>query len=176
MKSNFVTFCALMLFTGTFCVMAEEAKAPAAKKNSPEFERIKSLVGKWSGKVDMGQGLVDMTSEYRVIAAGTVVEERVFPGTPQEMVTMYYDKDGKLAMTHYCMLGNRPQMNLKSSDAKSITLDFDAACGIDPKKECHMHGIKIVFEDADTISTSCRALMDGKDMPEKQPTTMKRVK
>lgn len=173
MKTKLVNLCAVMLLAGAFCASAEEAKA--AKKNSPEFERIKTLVGKWSGKVDMGQGPVDMTAEYRVIAAGSVIEERVFAGTPQEMVTMYYDKGGKLAMTHYCMLGNRPQMTLKSSDANSITLDFDEACGIDQKKECHMHGMKIVFVDADTISTSCKALMDGKEMPE-CANTLKRVK
>jgi len=175
MNTKLVNLFAVVLLTGSFCVMAEEAKPAAAKNNSPEFERIKSLVGKWSGKVDMGQGPVDMTAEYRVIAGGSVIEERVFAGTPQEMVTMYYDKGGKLAMTHYCLFGNRPQMSLKASDAKSITMDFDEACGIDPKKECHMHGIKIVFNDADTITTSCRALMDGKEMPE-HPTTLKRIK
>lgn len=171
MKSNLVNLCAVvMLFT--FCAIAEDK--PAAKA-SPEFERMKSLVGKWSGKVDMGQGPVDMIAEYRIIAGGSVVEERVFPGSPMEMVSMYYDKGGKLAMTHYCMLGNRPQMNLKASDATSITLDFDEACGIDAKKECHMHGTKIVFVDADTITTSCKGLNDGKEMPE-HATTLKRVK
>lgn len=165
---------AVVLLTGTFCAMAEDAK-PSPVKRSAEFERIKSLVGKWTGKVDMGQGPIDMVAEYRVIASGSVIEERVFPGTPQEMVTMYYDKDGKLAMTHYCMLGNRPQMKLKSSDAKSITLDFDEACGIDAKKECHMNAMTIGFVDADTITTSCKALMDGKAMPE-CTNTLKRVK
>jgi hypothetical protein len=173
--NKIVNLCAVVILAGAFCAMAEEAKAPAAKANSAEFERLKSLVGKWSGKVDMGQGPVDMTAEYRVIAGGSVIEERVFPGTPMEMVSMYYDKDGKLAMTHYCMLGNRPQMKLKSSDAKSITLDFDAGCGIDCKKETCMHGVKIEFVDADTITTSCQGVAEGKEMPE-HATTLKRVK
>ena len=159
MKSKLINLVSLALLACAFCAVAEDTKAV---KNSPEFERIKALVGKWSGKVDMGQGPVEMTMEYRVIAAGSVVEERVFPGTPNEMVTMYYDKGGKLAMTHYCMLGNRPQMSLKASDDKSITLDFDEACGIDAGKECHMHGVKIEFVDADTINTSSKALKDGK--------------
>lgn len=166
-----VNLCAVVLLSAFFA-MAEDAPA---KKGSAEFERMKALVGKWSGKVDMGQGPVDMIAEYRVIAGGSVIEERVFPGTPMEMVSMYYDKGGKLAMTHYCMLGNRPQMNLKASDDKSITLDFDEACGIDAKTECHMHGTKIEFVDGDTITTSCRGLKDGKDMPQ-HATTLKRIK
>ena len=59
---------------------------------------------------------------------------------------MYYDKAGKLAMTHYCVLGNRPEMALKSADAKSITFDLDAACcTFDTKKESHMKGTVIRF-------------------------------
>jgi hypothetical protein len=169
-----INLCVTVLLACAFGAAAEETGP--AKKNSAEFERIKTLVGKWTGKTDMGKGPVDIELEYRLIAAGSVVEERTFPGTPQEMVSMYYDdKNGKLAMTHYCMLGNRPQMTLKSSDAKSIALDFDVACGIDTKTECHMHSMKILFVDADTITTSGKALMNGKEMPECS-TTFKRVK
>jgi hypothetical protein len=38
-----------------------------------------------------------------------------------------------------------------------------------------MHALSITFDDADTITTSCKAIIDGKDQPEK-PTTLKRVK
>jgi len=72
-------------------------------------------------------------------------------------------------------MGNRPAMALKSADAKTITFDFDPACGINPAKESHMHALKISFDDADTITTSCRAIVDGKEVPE-HPTTLKRVK
>ncbi|HSU56484.1 MAG TPA: hypothetical protein VLT36_20665, partial [Candidatus Dormibacteraeota bacterium] len=44
-----------------------------------------------------------------------------------------------------------------------------------PSKESHMHGLRISFDDADTITSSCRAIIDGKEMPE-HPTTLKRVK
>ena len=78
-------------------------------------------------------------------------------------------------MTHYCVLGNRPTMIQKSSDAKSIQFDFDKSCGINPKKESPMHALAIRFDDADTVTASCKAIMDGKEQPEK-PTTLKRVK
>lgn len=158
-------------------LLGTAAETVQIKPSSPEFARMKTLVGTWTGKADMGEGPVEMTIRYRMIAAGSVLEERVFEGTPNEMVTMYYDnKDGKLAVTHYCMLGNRPTMNVKSSDAKSITFDFDGSCcTIDPAKDSHMHGMVVRFENADTISTSCKAIMEGKEMPE-NPITLKRVK
>lgn len=171
MKTKLLTS---LFLAATLCLNAGESPKP--KPGSADFERMKSLVGTWTGKTDMGQGPVDMTVHYRLIAAGSVLEERVMENTPNEMVTMYYDKDGKLALTHYCMLGNRPAMALKSSNAKSITFDFDGACcSIDPTKECHMHGLTLSFVDANTITSSCKALMDGKEMPE-HAVTLTRVK
>jgi hypothetical protein len=164
---------ATLLLAVSFNVRAEEAAK--SKATSPEFDRMKSLVGQWKGKTDMGQGPIDLTMQYRLLAGGNVLEERVFAGTPNEMVTMYYDKGGKLAMTHYCVMGNQPGMLLKSSDSKSIRLDFDKTCGINPKKESHMHALTITFDDPDTITTSCKAIIDGKEMPD-HPTTLRRIK
>ena len=173
MKTTITSLCTALLLATVCSTLADENKQ--TKPASPEFERMKTLVGSWTGKTDMGQGPVDITLQYRLLAGGSVLEERVFAGTPQEMVTMYYDQNGKLAMTHYCVMGNRPGMKLKSSDAKTIKFDFDATCGINPRKESHMHALSITFDDADTITTSCKAMMDGKEMEEK-PTTLKRVK
>src|SRR5262249_40930992 len=136
---------------------------------------MKSMVGTWKGTVDMGQGPIEMTARYRLLAGGSVLEERVFEGTPNEMITMYYDQNGKLALTHYCMLGNRPAMVLGSSDEKTLKFDFDKACGTKTTTESHMHSLTISFDDPDTVTTSCRAFVDGKEQGE-HPTTLKRVK
>ncbi len=173
MKTKITSVCTALLLTAS--LWANAAETGNSKSGSPEFERMKMLVGSWTGKTDMGQGPIDITLQYRLLAGGTVLEERCFAGTPNEMVSMYYDKGGKLAMTHYCVMGNRPSMLLKSSDAKTIKFDFDTTCGINPAKESHMHALSITFDDADTITTSCKAIMDGKEVPEK-PTTLKRVK
>lgn len=164
--------CAALLLAGAASLLAAE---PRALKNSPEFERMKSLVGTWKGTVDMGQGPVEMISQYRLLAGGSVIEEKSFPGTPHEMTTMYYDKAGKLALTHYCVLGNRPAMVLKSADDTTLRFDFDKSCGIDTKKEAHMHALTLRFDDANTITATCKAVMqDGKEM-EQKATTLKRV-
>ena len=174
MKSNIAIIGTSLLLASSLWLNAAE-KSSSKTTASPEFERMKSLVGTWTGKTDMGEGPIDVKLQYRLLSGGSVLEERIFAGTPLEMVTMYYDQNGKLAMTHYCVLGNRPGMLLKSSDSKSITLDFDPTCGLDVNKETHMHAITITFDDSDTITTSCRGIKDGKDMPE-HPTTLKREK
>jgi len=170
MKTKIALMCAITLTLATWTNAAEQ---PKPKPGSPEFERLKALVGTWTGKTDIGQGPIEMTATYKLLAGGSVLEERVFAGTPHEMITMFYDKDGKLALTHYCVMGNRPGMLLKSSDAKSMQFDFDKTCGIDPATESHMHAMSIRFDDADTITMDCKAIIDGKEM-EPHPTTLKR--
>ena len=173
MKTKITSVCATLLLAVSLAVQAEELAK--AKASSAEFERMKTLVGNWTGTTDMGQGPVDLNVQYRLLAGGSVLEEKVFAGTANEMITMYFDSNGKLALTHYCMMGNRPGMLLKSSDRKTLKFDFDKTCGINPQKESHMHALTLTFDDADTITASCKAIMDGKEMEEK-PTTLRRVK
>jgi len=151
------------------------AESDKTHKGSPEFERMKSLAGTWKGKADMGQGPVEMTVAYRLVSGGSAIEERIFEGSPKEMVTMYYDKKGKLALTHYCMLANQPGMLLESSDAKTLRFDFDPTCGLDPASEMHMHSLTITFENPDTIVQDWRLYEDGKNK-DSHPFTLKRVK
>ncbi len=168
----------LFLVAFSLLIMPNWSQADQADKPhqaSAEFERLKTLVGTWKGKTDMGQGPMEFRVEYRLVAGGSVIEERIFAGTPKEMVTMYHDQHGKLALTHYCMLGNRPGMLLKSSDDKTLKFDFDDRCGLDAKSEMHMHSLSITFDDADTISQNWRLFADGKAKDD-HPFTLKRVK
>ena len=118
---------------------------------------------------------MDFTVEYRLISGGNALEERIFAGTPKEMVTIYYDRHGKLGLTHYCMLGNRPAMLLKSSDSKTLKFDFDPKCDVDAKSEMHMHALTITFADNDTFTQDWKLFEDGK-AKDSHPFTLKRVK
>lgn len=151
------------------------AEAHKAYQGSAEFERMKGLVGKWKGKTDMGGGTKEMTVEYRLISGGSAIEERIFAGTPEEMVTIYYDKNGKLALTHYCMLANQPAMLLKSADAKTIHFDFDPSCGLDANSQMHMHSLSITFDESDSITQEWK-LYDKGEAKHSHPFSLKRVK
>ena len=118
---------------------------------SKEFERVKSLVGAWEGTDAKNPSGKPVRVEYRVTGAGSAVVETLFPGTPHEMVTVYYDKGGAFCMTHYCALGNRPQMSLKSSTAEAIELELAPGGEVNADRDLHMHALKITFDGADKI-------------------------
>jgi len=170
---NLVLLCVASLLVTPGRTNAAQGDKPQGP--STEFARMKALVGTWKGKADMGQGMTEFTVEYRLVAGGSVLEERVFVGTPKEMVTMYHDHNGKLALTHYCMLGNQPGMLLKSSDDKSLKFDFDETCGLNAKNEMHMHSLRITFDDPDTITQNWTLFAEGKPKDE-HPFTLRRVK
>ncbi|MDB6022773.1 MAG: hypothetical protein JWQ04_2630 [Pedosphaera sp.] len=165
----------LIAFVLAFSIRPASAQTPPTHPASPEFERMKTLVGTWKGTADMGQGPKEMTIEYRLISGGTALEERIFAGTPMEMVTMYHDQKGTLRLTHYCMLGNSPGMVLKSSDPKTLKFDFDPKCGVSAKSEMHMHSMALTFVDADTITQNWE-LFDAGKAKDSHPFTLKRVK
>jgi hypothetical protein len=83
-----------------------------AKPTSKTFERLKSLAGDWVNAKDAKDPKAPVAISLRVIAGGSAILEREFPGTPNEMVTVYHRDGDKVLMTHYCVLGNQPQMRV----------------------------------------------------------------
>lgn len=131
-------------------------------KGSAEFERMKLLVGKWSGASPM---MGKMNTRFRLIAGGSVVEERFAENTPMEMLSTYHDVNGKLTMTHYCMLRNQPRMKLVKSTANSLTFDLAPTPGLNPAKDKHMHGATYTFIDANHFQLEGVAWENGKPSP-----------
>ena len=170
-------WCASFLAVLAAASLVRAADGPDHKsyKGSAEFEKMKSLVGTWKGKMDMSNGPTDMTVVYTLTSGGSAIEERISPGTPHEMVTMYHDKNGKLSLTHYCVLANRPGMLLKSADGKSLKFDFDPTCGVDEKSEMHMHALTLTFEGPDTIQQDWQ-LYEGGALKDSHPIKLTRVK
>ena len=101
---------ALVALTGCQSVQTKQAAHADMPpyQGSAAFESMKTLVGKWSADSPM---MGKMNTEFRLIAGDSVIEERFAEGTPMEMLSVYHDVNGKLTMTHYCMLRNLPRMN-----------------------------------------------------------------
>ena len=159
LKTLFATWMVMMAFSTI--VQARDTQLPA-EKSSAELDRIKSLAGKWTSTSSMfGKKNQRLYTEYSVTAAGSAVLERIFPGTPQEMV--YDDDDGKLTMTHYCILHNRPTLKLASSSPDTFTMKLAKLEGLKAKTDHSMGEIEIHFKDKNHFETTCKG--NGKEAP-----------
>lgn len=131
----------------------------AAATVSPELEKIKQLVGTWQGvAADMGEGKIEVN--YKLTSAGSAVVETISPGTPNEMTTVYYDEDGKLALSHYCGMGNHPQMFLRKTSANEYYFSADANGPL--KDKAHMNSLAITFAGPNSIEHKWTMVDPGK--------------
>jgi hypothetical protein len=142
-------------------------KLPAAPTNAG-LEKMKALAGTWMAADKDGKATDQIASIIKVTAGGSVVHETLFPGQPQEMVSVYTVDGQDLIMTHYCVLGNQPRMKADpNSSANQIVFQFAGGGNLDPKKDRHMHEATLTFVDDDHIEVKGTGWVDGapaKDM------------
>jgi hypothetical protein len=128
-----------------------------------EFDTLKGLVGTWVGTTDMGDGKQQaVTVVYELTSGGTALTEKLGPGTPMEMISVYHKEGKSLGMTHYCAVGNQPHMKLKKADAKSMAFEMVGNAGISSPKESHMHAVTLSIIDANTLKHEWVNYEDGK--------------
>ena len=112
--------------------------------------------------VKEGDKTKDVTVQFDVTANGSVVVEKMFPGTPMEMMTVYSENaQGQLEFTHYCTLGVHPRMELTQFDKNNFNFEFSKSNKIG-KNEAHMHSLTVVFKDANNFTENWTFFQDGK--------------
>jgi hypothetical protein len=155
-------FFACLLLVGSFVAYAGQGRG-TLYSGSKEYQHMKQLIGVWEGTSNMGMEGQRVRVEYRLTAGGSAIVETLFPGTPEEMISVYHDSNGKLSMTHYCMLQNQPSMKLLKAIADRLDFIFAGGSGINPKKDAHMHALTISFVDKDHIVQNWTLFEDGKE-------------
>jgi hypothetical protein len=134
---------------------------------NPHFEKIKKLAGTWLAADKDGKPTDVVVSVIKVTAGGSVVHETLFPGQPDEMVSIYTVDGPDLIMTHYCVLGNQPRMKADpKSPANQISFQFAGGTNLDPKKDKHMHAATLTLVDADHIEIAGVAWDGGAPAPD----------
>lgn len=147
-----VTVILLCMTFGPLTVFSGEQMGPPIT-HSKDFERMKALVGVWEGSADMGKGMETLRVTYELTSAGNAIVERFAAGQPHEMVTVYHDFSGKLAMTHYCSLGNQPHMELRNPGEGTMLFVLSGKNpGLANLTEMHMHSLTIAFDGKDSIT------------------------
>jgi hypothetical protein len=155
----------LMLIALTGATRADDKPAKPAADTHPGLERIKKLAGTWVESDKDGKPTDKVVSVIKVTAGGSAVQETLFPGTPQEMVSVYHRDGSDLVMTHYCMLGNQPRLKADpKAPANQIQFKFAGGTNLDPAKDMHMHEGTFTFIDDDHLEISGVAWANGKPL------------
>ena len=143
------------------------AKLPAPPTNAG-LEQMKKLAGTWLVANKDGKPTDTVGSIIKLTAGGSIVHETIFPGQPQEMVSVYTVDGPDLIMTHYCVLGNQPRLKADpNSSANQINFLFAGGGNLDPKKDRHMHDSTLTIVDDDHLEVKGVGWVNGaaaKDM------------
>jgi hypothetical protein len=137
-------------------------RAPADALAQAKLEKLKAMQGEWSftGSSEMPEG---GTVRYTTVSAGSAVMEELFPGTPHSMVTMYHLENGRLALTHYCAMGNQPHMvAANGGTADKLRFECSGNTSVKCPTEAHMHAAEIDFHPDGKVQARWSSLADGK--------------
>lgn len=146
------------------CAIGSHAEDKPRSEKNESFDRFKELAGEWVGKAKHGDDEHDTRIVYKVVSGGSAVVETIDPGGDHEMITVIHPDGEGLFLTHYCMLGNQPQMRAtpKSGD-KSVAFEFVKATNLKSDKDMYMRSVTFTFVDKDNLKTEWTNYKDGKE-------------
>lgn len=146
-------------------LLAFNSHAGQGSVSDKQFTEIKSLVGTWEGYKD-GERDQPIVLSYELSGGGSVVVEKIFKGTPKEMVTAYHQNGDKLMLTHYCMLKNQPRMEAaRRGDDNKISFRFIDGTNMNAKKDMHMHNLTLTRVSANELKQDWTVYQEGKAGP-----------
>lgn len=137
----------LAVASAAILIRAEEKQSKIEK--SPAYDKMKTLVGSWEGKINEGGKEVTASARVKMMSDNSVVAHWLGEDSPHEMLTMFH-MDGKDVMaTHYCAAHNQPRMVLVSGgDPNRLVFKFKDGTNIGPN-DGHMRQVAFVFDGND---------------------------
>lgn len=147
MKKIVIPFVVVLCVAG-FGLWAQEH--PGSKiVSTPEWEKMKSLVGEWDGYT-MAEGKKYPTHiSIRMTGDGSALMHWMDQGGPYEMITMFHMDQADLLATHYCAAHNQPRFRaVPSNKPDSVVFQFKDGTNIRPG-DGFMRQLTITFVDAD---------------------------
>lgn len=141
------------------CCMPDTGSTASAPN---ALDIVKGFAGTWAEIDAEGQPTGKVVSEFSVTAGGNAVLERLFPGTAEEMVSVYSLDEGKLVMDHYCLMGNQPRYEaVVSEDGKTIEWKCKGGGNLADHDRGHMHQGVTKILSADRMEGDWTALEKG---------------
>jgi hypothetical protein len=126
------------------------------------FDRLKTLVGEWQATGEDGK---PVTSSFRLVSNDTALEETFQSDKDHEMVTLCTADEGRVAMTHYCSMGNQPRLEtpVVSATSDEFVFAFTGVTNLASPDEQHMHRMVVQIDDADHFTETWTLRAKGHD-------------
>jgi F0F1-type ATP synthase assembly protein I len=159
-------FGVLLALTACAAAQAADASVPATPQQA--FEQLKGLQGDW-------QSPDGVTIRVRTTGGGTAVTETLFPGTPQEMMSVYHMEGANLVLTHYCSGGNQPRMMLEDTQGGKLAFGYAGGSNIGADTS-HIHQGWVAVKDADHYDAEWTSFVGGKPSGDSRLFSMTRKK
>ena len=96
-------------------------------------------------QVESSTGAAPFLVTYELTSGGTALVEKLAPGTPMEMITVYANQGSQVNVTHFCMMGNQPELRLKKAEGDVFQFEMDGTHGISDKNDMHMHALTLTL-------------------------------
>jgi hypothetical protein len=169
MKKAISMFAVAALAAGVFAVQAGSQAKPAGG-----FDRLTTLVGEWNVTPEGGK---TFTSTIRYVSNSTALEE-TFDGEKHiQMVTLYTADGDRVALTHFCSVGNQPRMEtpVVTHDSSEFAFAFTGATNLASSDDMHMHQMTLKIDDSDHFSEAWTMHANGKEQTETFHFTRKKA-
>ena len=129
--------------------VAGRTQAPA--KATDGFDRLKILVGDWEATGEDGK---PFTSNIRLVSNNTALQETFQTPHDDQMITMYSSNGSRVALTHYCSMGNQPRMEspVVNGATDEFVFSFTGGSNLPTPDSAHMHRLVLQIDDADHFS------------------------
>ncbi len=111
--------------------MASWAQSSAPSKAQATFQQLKTLQGEW--RVDFGEkNAPEVVVRFDLFANSSVLRETNFPGTPNEMITLFHLDGDTVVSTHYCAGGNQSTVRAPNHSIKEIVFPHASVTNLVP--------------------------------------------
>jgi hypothetical protein len=169
MKKTISMFAVAALALGVFAVQAGSQGKPAGG-----FDRLKTLVGEWNATPEGGK---TFSSTIRFVSNGTALEEAFDGDKHIQMVTLYTADGDRVALTHFCSMGNQPRMETPgvTSVSNEFAFTFTGATNLASADDMHMHQMTLKIDDSDHFSETWTMHANGKEQAETFHFTRKKA-
>jgi hypothetical protein len=163
-----------ILAVGALAVGFFAARAESQAKSATSIDKLKPLVGEWTATSPTGD---PFTNKISLVSNGTAIEESLQGAEHNQMITMYAPDGNKVAMTHYCSMGNQPRMETPaiSQDGAIFDFSFTGATNLANASDPHMQHMVLRVADNDHFSETWTMQANGKEQNETFQFTRKKA-